>query len=240
MSHRLFLSFTLLAVVYIRQTSIGQTPQDYEKAYPEEYQDALNYLKENRPQIQNTLRGFQTDPNVLIAVVFPEIVRFSGVQNLVETASLELLYVRYGQGYADFSIGRFQMKPSFAEKAEEYLTQNSLESIYPQITYKSHDAKEIRKERIQRLKTLSWQLIYLAIFERIVQHKFAIPWNHLQHKITFLAAAYNHGFTHTQKEIESWIGKKAFPYGPAYKGTQYAYTEIAYDVYLRHLPNILR
>ena len=234
------LASTLLGALLFCNYSFCQDAKTYEKAYQEEYTDALKFIQTNRQLIHKSLQDFQTDPNVLIAVVFPEVVRFSGVQNMVETASLELLYTRYGTNYANFSIGRFQMKPSFIEALEAYIKTHHLTSLVSKIEIHQTDPKEIRRERIKRLKKLTWQLTYLAVFEQIIQHKFKVPWNNLEHKIHFMAAAYNHGFQDTQDNIEQWIGKKAFPYGPGYKGDQYAYTDIAYDVFLRYLPQILR
>ena len=50
-----------------------------------------------------------------IAVVFPEIVRYSAIRDKIEITLLKALYINLGEDYADFSIGQFQMKPSFAE-----------------------------------------------------------------------------------------------------------------------------
>ena len=231
---------TLLGALLLSSHIFCQNAKDYEKAYPTEYADALKFIELNRLLILKTFSKYQTDPNVLIAIVFPEMVRFSGVQNMIETASLEVLYTRYGKNYANFSIGRFQMKPAFVEALENYTQSHHLPTLFSKIAIQQKNQKEIRRERIKRLKTLEWQLTYLVIFEQVIQHKFGNQWNSLKHKISFLAAAYNHGFEDTQTNIEQWIGKKAFPYGPAYKGTQYAYTDIAYDVFLRHLPQLLR
>ena len=53
-----------------------------------------------------------------LAVVFPEIVRYSDLEDLIQIRALKVLYVQYGRKYADFSVGHFQMKPSFIEQLE--------------------------------------------------------------------------------------------------------------------------
>ena len=50
-----------------------------------------------------------------IAVVFPELIRYSALRDKIEITLLKSLYIYKGDDYADFSIGQFQMKPSFAE-----------------------------------------------------------------------------------------------------------------------------
>lgn len=52
----------------------------------------------------------------LQAIVFPEIMRYNGLKDGIETESLRTLYVQFGEDYADFSIGLFQMKPCFAQQ----------------------------------------------------------------------------------------------------------------------------
>ena len=49
------------------------------------------------------------------AIFFPELIRYSFIRDLLETTALEYLYIENGKNYADFSIGRMQMKPSFIE-----------------------------------------------------------------------------------------------------------------------------
>ena len=63
----------------------------------------------------------ETEATELAAILFPELIRYSVYKDFFETQALELLYIDYGKKTADFSIGRFQMKPSFAEAVEAYI-----------------------------------------------------------------------------------------------------------------------
>ena len=227
-----FILFLFFIIFSLSQSS-AQKPEEYKKTYLKEYQSAIDFLKTNQKKFLGELGENQGETEVMVSVVFPEMVRFSEVSNLLETASLEMLYVRFGANYADFSIGRFQMKPSFVEKMEKYIEENKLHSLSEIHTYSQKEDKEIRQERINRLKKLEWQLKYLRGFYEITRHKFVDNWNSKEDKIRFFAAAYNRGFDNTQQEIEKWINLRAFPFGVNYRGKQYIYAEICTYFYLK-------
>ncbi len=216
----------------------AQTAQDFERAYHQDYQGALDFLREHKILIKSTLNLPPEELKIIMAVVFPEVVRFSEVSNLLETASLETLYTRFGAQYANFSIGRFQMKPSFVESLELYVQKHRMRQ-HADITHlEASSARAIRQERLRRMKDLSWQIRYLGAFYAVVKHKFPQAWTDQESQIRFVAATYNRGFDHAEADIQSWITKRTFPFGPGYRGQQYAYTDIAYDVYVRYLPAI--
>lgn len=230
--------FISLIMSFLALFSKAQAPLEYEKAYKESYQNALLFLKTNQKIFKTQLFDNQVDIHTIVPAVFPEMVRFSEIQNMMETASLELLYVNYGQKYADFSIGRFQMKPSFIEQIERYVIDNQLINFLELSKFPQTEEKNIRRERLRRLKDLHWQIRYLGAFYTIVSHKFQKNFSTLADKIRFFAAAYNRGFHTTSTEIEKWIQMRAFPYGLKYQGTQYIYAEVAVDFYLRHFSKI--
>ena len=60
--------------------------------------------------------GIRTE--LAVAVVFPELVRYSALMDFMETTAVKALYQQKGVKGADFSIGRFQMKPSFVADLE--------------------------------------------------------------------------------------------------------------------------
>ncbi len=207
----------------------AQTATDYQKAYYASYQDALTFLQQNQTLIKKELKKCGTVPTFIIPAVFPELVRFSGFQNQLETASLQLLYVRFGASYANFSIGRFQMKPSFIEALEAEVKQRNIKQFQFIGEFADTDLSKIRQQRIERLSDLTWQVRYLACFQYIVSQKFPLDTFSKEKKLRFLAAAYNRGFQNSQAEIERWMFIKAFPHGQAHRGgTQYAYTDIAW------------
>ncbi|MCU0446400.1 MAG: hypothetical protein MUE85_15950 [Microscillaceae bacterium] len=216
----------------------AQNALEYEKNYQNAYQNALAFLRSNQQLLKAQLSDNQVDIHTILPAVFPEMVRYSEVQNMLEAASLEILYVNYGNVYADFSIGRFQMKPSFIEKIESYILDHQLINYLDLSKYTPTQPKAIRQERLRRLKDLTWQLRYLQAFYTIVQHKFQKNFATLGAKIRFFAGAYNRGFDQSGEEIEKWLTIRAFPYGIKYRGKQYIYSEIALDFYTRYFLKI--
>lgn len=65
-----------------------------------------------------------TEGSEALAIVSPELIRWTAFKDFFETTALELLYVKKGKTYADFSIGHFQIKPSFVEQLEAYVSQH--------------------------------------------------------------------------------------------------------------------
>ena len=67
----------------------------------------------------DTFVKYQLNPYFVLAIVFPELIRYSKLQDVIESNDLKVLYVQFGDTYSNFSIGRFQMKPSFCEQLEK-------------------------------------------------------------------------------------------------------------------------
>ncbi|MBI4648608.1 MAG: hypothetical protein HY738_18990, partial [Bacteroidia bacterium] len=174
------------------------------------------------------------DTSLVVSVVFPELIRYSYLSDFFETSALELIYTEYGCEAADFSIGRFQMRPSFIENLEKYVAGNSdLINKYGFICDFIGDSQpKIRAERIARLKILKWELIYICCFADIIASKFPnVQQKEQKEKIKFFASAYNHGFDTSSNEIINWIDAKYFPFGQSATCVQYSYCDIAYDFY---------
>jgi len=85
---------------------------DYKKVFGQNYSAAESYISDN-PWISASLEKENIPPEFAIAIVFPEIIRFSAILDIIESSALKTLYIQNGEKYADFSIGYCQMKPSF-------------------------------------------------------------------------------------------------------------------------------
>jgi hypothetical protein len=216
-------------------------PLKYESKLAPDYMQGIRYLKKNRATFTRILKDDTEKRAVIISVVFPEIVRYSIVRDLLETKSLEIGYVSRGSEFIDFSVGRFQMKPSFVESIENSLrTSKILSDKYPDIiSYNDNDKKARRKERIKRLKSLNWQLRYMMAFYDIVSQKHPfLEEKPLHYCIRFFAVAYNHGFYAEKNELENWMDQKTYPYGPGVKGEQYAYSKVSEYFFTNHYPKL--
>jgi hypothetical protein len=229
-------SFLLVILMHLNSTP------DYQKIFGNDYADALSYFKKNQSTITTYFKYHSIDQKLIIPVIFPERIRYSMIKDFLETAAVELIYIDLGTDYVDFSIGDFQIKPSFAEKVEQYLTKTSnLRHKYKLIVdYGNKQNSQQRKERVRRLKLLNYQLIYISAFYDIVNQKFNLGNKPDTEKIKFLASAYNHGFDSNASEIEKYVDDEYFPYGTKYKGKQYAYAEVAVDFYLNHYQSLFK
>lgn len=203
----------------------------FNEAFPADYEDAKVYLSKNYDVIVGILSENGADSDVLVPVVFPEIMRYSIVRDTIEITGLKIFYVHVGGKFANFSIGRFQMKPSFAEGIEIYILSYADEfpSLSEKIQYSEMtDGKELRRSRVKRLEQLEWQILYLACFGLIIEHRFNnVAWNSREEQIRFFATAYNHGFMSHEAEIRQWQHAALYPYGVDAGPNQYAYGDLS-------------
>lgn len=172
----------------------------------------MKFEKENRNWIEPILTKNHISYPVAISVVFPEMVRYSALRDKMEIGLLKTLYVNLGEEYADFSIGEFQMKPSFAEMIREKAY--DIPGLESDITFKSgadfDDIKEFRKSILKDLEDLKSQLNYLIVFIKICDRNFNTEEKDEMLQVKFLATAYNFGFDKTETEIKNMTDKKYF------------------------------
>lgn len=196
MAYQFLKSILLISFPICILWSCNQGSKDYQKNFGDKYTEAENYFVENN-WITDTLRRHNVDPSIACSIVFPEVMRYSSLRDFAETKSLEVLYIQYGSKYADFSIGRFQMKPSFAAKLEKDWLKLMEKEIVSGIIRPSDtvDDTSSRILRINRLKDQEWQVRYLVMYCKVVDIRFHdklfsknIP------DIEFLASAYNLGY----------------------------------------------
>jgi len=151
---------------------------------------------------------------------------------------LEYVYVQKGCAVVDFSIGHFQMKPSFVERIEGFLIKDEqLKKRFGHLLIStSYTISKQRKIRLERLQELSWQLDYLCCFYVLTKERFESVLSSLntQHKLEFLATAYNTGFYKSLAAIEIAMHQASYPYGSKYpQEQQYKYAAVAWDYYQR-------
>ena len=116
-------------------------------------------------------------------------------QDEIERAAVNGLYVSKGKDGANFSIGRFQMKPSFAEEVERAWNVSLLAQEYG-FSFNLADNAEARRSRIRRLGTEQGQCRYLAIFIRLQQlHLPQLQQISKEQQVRILATAYNRSFS---------------------------------------------
>lgn len=170
------------------------------------------------------------DLSFMQAIVFPEMMRYNSLKDGIEAESLRSLYVQFGQEYANFSIGIFQMKPSFAQEVEARAKQLLPDTVYKnlELTYTTEDDEAVRQQRIERLMDEDWQMIYLTAFVCIC-HKIYVHKNFSSQteKLQWYATLYNAGFDKTETYISKKIKEDNFYLQEAMPGKKFKYAAIA-------------
>lgn len=195
----------------------------------------FNSLKEN---LISCALQYKHDYKTMAAVVYPELMRYSIYEDFFVIKVLESLYLEGGRALADHSIGKLQMKPSFAEKLEQIVIMYpEAFSDYKEITvFASDDLYKVREERLKRLNTDKWQILYLNCFFRVMEKRFAgLKFVNQEQKIRFYATAYNHGFDAPKDEIFKYSNKKCFPVSCDCESNQYNYADVSVFFYKRFL-----
>jgi len=209
----------LLSLINNKIVAQELTPSQY---FGSSYTDAISYYQDQKAEIVSFFSTYNISAQEAIAIVFPEIIRYNRFRDFAETTALEVIYVQAGKDIADFSIGRFQMKPSFVESIEhELLSYKDLSKTFVEIiSYDPNISIEyIRNERIERLKQELWQLKYLACFIRLAEKRFATELNNKpQERLMILSSAYNKGLNSTYEELKELSVKKTFPFGTTING----------------------
>lgn len=196
--------------------------------FEEAVKNAAKELKKEKATILNIKCTSATEGSEALAVVFPELIRWSAFEDLMETKADELLYVNKGHTAANLSIGHFQMQPRFVEQLEEYIATNPNVSTFNYIVITGKSEKDSRKERMERMKQFAWQVRYAHVFWLVAYDRFRNrTFTTRQERIHFFASAYNYGFMKPECDIEDWQQQKRFPYGRKYKGEQVAFGDIS-------------
>ena len=222
-----YLIFLIFFIPYHYLIAQNLTPLQY---FGDSYSEALAYCENHKEEINSALKIFGVSSGEAISIVFPEIIRYNRFCDFAETTALEVAYVQGGKAIADFSIGRFQMKPSFVEFIEqELLSYKDLQNIFRDVIVYPPDISNeyIRSERIERLKQESWQLKYLACFIRLAEKRYSKELiQKPTERLLILSSAYNKGLNSSYEELKSISEKKTFPYGTKING-RFSYYDVA-------------
>ncbi len=212
---------------------LGGTGIHYEEHYHRNYEKANEIILGNIGLIDEVSKQYQNDPGVISSIVFPELIRYSMFRDYIETTTLDIVYVNTGE--VDFSIGHFQMKPSFAERIEMYVSNYDIfnTEIKSLFEYKKNLTNhQERKERLARLKNLEKQIHYLNAFVKIMQQKYPeLLRKSPEYMIKFMSTAYNHDFEADRKDIKAFMKKSHFPATNFGKKEFFNYSDISYYWY---------
>ncbi len=222
--------FITLSVLF-SQKRIHENPSNY---FQEDYEEAIRFYQKKYNRLQNIIVQEDANEELVLSIGFPELIRYSMWRDMLETRMNELFYIRKGKPASNFSIGRFQLKPSFIEKLEKAIRNDTvLSEEYKHIfQFHTNSIKQERKKRIERLKSYKWQIRYLAVFTKVVESRFSINDTNktMAERITFFSSALNHDFLCDSTEIIQWSNKKNFPYGMKHSNP-FSYADVAVYFY---------
>ena len=140
-----------------------------------------------------------------------------------------MLFVFYlNTGKANFSVGYFQMKPSFIEEMEEIVHKDRGLKIQYHSLLPKGSVKDKRRFRLSNLLTLSGQLRYLSLFIDVVKQKtIKMNFNNNEEKLRYWATLYNSGMNLSSEEVKQQQSVRQFPYFLK----NYNYSEISVEFY---------
>ena len=187
------------------------------------------------------------------AVVYPETERYFRLQDMLETAANYGEYILNGGG-PDFSVGPYQMKPSFVEAMEKAWMRSGLARQY-NLWFDTADNATARRIRISRLQKEEWQNIYVGVFLRLLYSSYGsynkkgertqdgletLP---VKEQVRLAATAYNRGVVWAAPgygdldTLRKHAGEKHFHYAliPSRHTRRYCYGNLAVKHYRKTL-----
>jgi len=201
---------------------------NYKDLFGDDWKKAQAFERDNTSWMEPVLAKNHISYPLAIAIVFPELVRYSALRDKMEITLLKALYVNLGEDYANFSIGQFQMKPSFAEIIREQAP--SAMKRRSEITFKNRsdfdDIKDFRKSIVSDLEDPKTQINYLVAFIRICEKSYKTDRKDELASLKFLATAYNYGIDKSASQIENMIDKKFFN-TKLFKTENYSYADVS-------------
>ena len=188
--------------------------------------EAFDYYKKNQFFSDYVRENLTLSPAFVFSIVAPEITQYMYLQDKLETMASKVLYINVGNDYGNFSLGIFQMKPSFIEDLEkEVKADSALTSFRFILPDSSTSERDKRMIRIDRLEDENWQIKYLCLFSTIIQLKYSKTlFPSESEKLKFFATAYNTGFNKPESTIRIMQEKKFFPH---FSTDKFSYSEIS-------------
>ena len=207
--------------------------EDYARTFGSDWRWAAEDAACRRVEWGEVFASLDADGTECEAVIFPERLRYSRLKDGMEQAALHVLYVQGGKESANFSIGVFQMKPSFAEEIEAAWMSSPMRHVY-KLYFDIQNNRESRRRRIKRLTDERWQCVYLAIFVRLMQDREpSLKTLSPEERVRLLATAYNYSFTASMDVLRQQQDRKTFHLDllPSRKTVCYSYADIAAEWY---------
>jgi hypothetical protein len=226
----------LIIIACLELISFSQQT-DYKKIFGNDWEKAEVFVAENESWMKQLDEKYGISYPASVAVVFPELIRYSALRDKMEITLLKTLYINLGEYYANFSIGRFQMKPSFAESIHLKLPliKGRLRNQFKEITGIS-DIRTYRGAIVKDLEEPESEFLYLIAFLKICSTIYNLEEMDEEDRLKFLATAYNYSFQKSFEEVSKMMDKKFFN-TKLVKTESYSYTDISAYWYKNYQKN---
>lgn len=217
-----------LCLVIFHTAVLSAQSDDYRVIFSGNWEKAQSFLDKNESWMKAACERYDIDFPFAAAIIFPELIRYSALRDRIEISLLQTLYINLGEEYADFSVGQFQMKPSFAEQVREKAGSSGDRKIRKMFRSRSYFGSplEYRESIVSDLEDINSQMNYLISFIRICETRFRRKWGNANDKLRFFATAYNCGLDKDAGYIESMSQKKYFS-TKLVPAVTYSYPEIS-------------
>jgi hypothetical protein len=214
-------------LLILSRGSVNSQEKNYESIFGKDWIRAESFITENESWMRQMSGRYHISYLLASAVVFPELIRYSALRDKIETTLLKTLYVNLGSEYVNFSIGPFQMKPSFAE----YICSRATElkerpgNEFRKKGYRE-GTSESRKSIVMDLEKADIQFVYLAAFIKICERSYDLGKAGDEEKVRMLSSAYNCGPDKSPEKVKEMASKKFFN-TKLYSTENYSYSDIS-------------
>lgn len=218
----------IIILLSIALLSFTFATEHYEEIYPAQYKTALA-LKDIYSDLLKE-KGI-TDTDFYIAIVFPEMMRYTAIRDEFETLLTKITYTTI-QDYDGCSISPFQMKPNFIEDLEHYISEDAeLKEKYSALLFEENISDFSRRYgRIVRLQSHSYQVQYLMAFVDICMEKYNLENEPKEKQLKIIATAYNSGLKN-KSVLYQKMKQKSFPEGANSPKSKWNYAELCLHYY---------
>jgi hypothetical protein len=230
LNKKLFIFSGVLLLLICNSQVIPDGEPDYPQIFGNNWHKAVDFIEENRDWMGKICHENGVDFNFVTAMVFPELVRYSALRDQVEITLLKALYIHFGTGYSDFSVGVFQIKPSCAENILKHFSRNSKRDLEVHTKYLHNlpAEREKRKAILARLEDPAGEYLMVVAMVQILEKKYnRIRWKNQDEKLRFFSTAYNSGFTLPEKTIREMMKMKLFHTKLSRPSVTYSYSDIS-------------
>lgn len=203
----------------------------YAEVFEEEFFQAVDLSSRIRKILSD--KGLsEYDPDFVIAVIFPELMRYSQFSDAIEKKIDQMIHA-FSNELNSCSIGPMQMKPVFAITLEKKLHADSeLAQKFSMIDFNGKgESLSQRMSRIERLKNMDTQIYYLLAFIEICTKEYNLENQPVEYKLKIISTAYNSGLGFSLKSLEEKSQVRGFPQGKRSSLSRWIYWELGFDYY---------